>query len=292
MPPHSDQKSRVPCSDLQQDQAFPPQSLLTQPMTGNQCDWGIGTLSGATTFSFLKEAKKNFGQRQPSYRSSHRCFGENRRISWAFRVNQTEKGQEIQQESIEGTCAEKKLHAVLHWKCTLSFPLLGQPVVYKVQEKRLGSQTYGSENTLWQQDSMTGSRNKVRNRHVQKGLTQANEIISPEKEQQEVQIGAEAVGTSEHLLVGASSESLHTSIEGRKEIIATTALNGLKRGFISLTQGLSCRILQFLFQTGHGILQNTSWTYSSFKSNLCNCCHSVEKGGLGAAGCSPTEGII
>lgn len=56
-------------------------------------------------------------------------------------------------------------------------------MVYKVQEKRLGSQTYGSENTLWQQDSMTGSRNKVRNRHVQKGLTQANEIISPEKEQ-------------------------------------------------------------------------------------------------------------
>lgn len=72
---------------------------------------------------------------------------------------------------------------MLHWKCTLSFPLLGQEVVYKVQEKRLGSQTYGSENTLWQQDSMTGSRNKVRNRHVQKGLTQANEIISPEKEQ-------------------------------------------------------------------------------------------------------------
>lgn len=61
MPPHSDQKSSVPCSDLQQDQAFPPQSLLTQPMTGNQCDWETGTLSGATTFSFLKEAKKNFG---------------------------------------------------------------------------------------------------------------------------------------------------------------------------------------------------------------------------------------
>lgn len=144
---HFDQKLRVHCSELQQDQTphyslCCPSQLLTSSVVEELALFQLLELP-----LFSNEQKKISEGCIQAPENPVGALGK-RRISWGFGVKQRERSRVVTKESTDYTCADLKLHSVFLWKSALVFPLLGHLSVYKDQEKWLGSQTYRSEDTL------------------------------------------------------------------------------------------------------------------------------------------------